>query len=135
MSPTIIIVLGFVGSVTVGLLVPLMYTYTAEHFSTNARATGVALTDGPGHVGGALAPVIVLSANAASGFSGAFIVTAAAGVLTGAMTLLGITATGRSLETGAAVLPYPARTHARMRPVARPMGTGPQIRFAASGTP
>jgi putative MFS transporter len=47
------------------------YTYTAEHFSTNARATGVALTDGLGHIGGALI-------------------------------LLGIRTTGRSLETTAA---------------------------------
>jgi MFS transporter, putative metabolite:H+ symporter len=98
-SPAIIIVFGFVASMTVGLLVPLLYTYTAEHFSTNARATGVALTDGLGHIGGALAPLIVLGANAAWGFSGAFIVMAISGVLAGALILLGIQATGRSLET------------------------------------
>jgi hypothetical protein len=51
-SPTIIIVFGFIASMTIGLLVPMLYTYTAEHFSTNARATGVALTDGLGHIGG-----------------------------------------------------------------------------------
>ena len=52
-SPTIIIIFGFIASTTIGLLVPVLYTYTAEHFSTNARATGVALTDGLGHVSGA----------------------------------------------------------------------------------
>jgi MFS transporter, putative metabolite:H+ symporter len=98
-SPAIIIVFGFIASMTVGLLVPLLYTYTAEHFSTNARATGVALTDGLGHIGGALAPLIVLGANSAWGFSGAFIVMAVCGVLTAVLILLGITATGRSLET------------------------------------
>jgi MFS transporter, putative metabolite:H+ symporter len=101
-SPAIIMVFGFVASVTVGLLVPLLYTYTAEHFSTNARATGVAMTDGLGHIGGALAPLIVLGANSAWGFSGAFIVMAISGVLAGALILLGIRATGRSLETATA---------------------------------
>ena len=97
-SPAIIIVFGFIASMTIGLLVPMLYTYTAEHFSTNARASGVALGDGLGHIGGALAPLIVLGANSAWGFSGAFIVMAVSGVLTAALVLLGIRATGRSLE-------------------------------------
>jgi MFS transporter, putative metabolite:H+ symporter len=101
-SPAVIIVFGFIASATVGLLVPLLYTYTAEHFATSARATGVALTDGLGHIGGALAPLIVLGANSAWGFEGAFIVMAITGVLTGALILLGIQATGRSLETATA---------------------------------
>jgi putative MFS transporter len=98
-SPAIIVVFGFIASMTVGLLVPLLYTYTAEHFATSARATGVAMTDGLGHIGGALAPLIVLGANAAVGFSGAFIVMAATGLLTAGLVLLGVRATGRSLET------------------------------------
>ena len=47
-SPAIIIIFGFIASTTIGLLVPMLYTYTAEHFSTNARATGVALRTGLG---------------------------------------------------------------------------------------
>ncbi len=101
-SPTIIIVFGFIASMTIGLLVPMLYTYTAEHFSTNARATGVALTDGLGHIGGALAPLIVLGANAAWGFSAAFLVMGISGFITAALILLGIRATGRSLEAATA---------------------------------
>ncbi len=101
-SPAMIMVFGFIASVTIGLLVPMLYTYTAEHFSTNARATGVALTDGLGHVGGALAPLIVLGANSAWGFSSSFLVMAISGFVAGALILFGIRATGRSLETATA---------------------------------
>jgi len=100
-SPTIIIIFGFIASTTIGLLVPMLYTYTAEHFSTNARHTGVALTDGLGHIGGALAALIVLGANSAWGFSGAFVM-AISGVAAGALILFGIRTTGRSLEATAA---------------------------------
>ncbi len=98
-SPTIIIVFGFIASLTIGLLVPMLYTYTAEHFPTSARATGVALSDGLGHVGGALCPLIILGANSAWGFSSAFLVMAITGFVAGALLLFGIRATGRSLET------------------------------------
>ncbi len=102
-SPAIIIIFGFIASTTIGLLVPTLYTYTAEHFSTNARATGVALSDGLGHIGGALAPLIVLGANTAWGFSSAFLVMAISGFLASALILLGIRATGTSLEAATEV--------------------------------
>ena len=100
-SPAIIIAIGFVASATIGLLVPLLYTYTAEHFATNARATGLAVSDGIGHIGGALAPLIVLGAYTAWGFSASFLVMGITGFVSAGLLLLGIRATGRSLEVTA----------------------------------
>ncbi len=100
-SPGVIIGVGFVASATIGLTVPLLYTYTAEHFPTNARATGVALSDGLGHIGGALAPLIVLGAVSAWGFSAGFLIMGITGFIAAGLALLGLTTTGRSLEATA----------------------------------
>jgi putative MFS transporter len=100
-SPGVIIGIGFLASATIGLTVPLLYTYTAEHFRTNARATGVALSDGLGHVGGAIAPLIVLGAASAWGFSAGFLIMGISGFVTAGLVLFGIATTGRSLEATA----------------------------------
>ncbi len=98
-SPTVIMALGFVASITIGLMVPLLYALTAEHFPTRARATGVSLTDGLGHIGGALAPVFILTAAHVGGFTEGFVVMAAAAGITALLLPLAIKATKRSLET------------------------------------
>ncbi len=98
-SPGVIIGLGFLATATIGLWDPIMYTLTGEHFPTRARNLGLACGDGIGHVGGAIAPAIVLSAFAAFGFGGAFYVMAATGLIATLLTLLTVRATGRSLET------------------------------------
>lgn len=74
-----VMIFGFIASATIGFLIPLLYTYTAEHFPHQFRATGIAVTDGVGHLGGAAAPLIVLTAADAWGFTGAFSVMAATG--------------------------------------------------------
>jgi putative MFS transporter len=62
----------------------------------------VALSDGLGHVGGAIAPLIVLGAASTWGFSSAFLVMAISGFVAAGLILLGIRATGASLEATAA---------------------------------
>lgn len=97
-TPWVIVVCGFIASTTIGLIVPILYTLTAEHFPTEARTTGVALTDGLGHIGGALAPLLVLTAYNRGGFAVAFALMGATGLVTAALLTRGVRITGRSLQ-------------------------------------
>ena len=74
--------LGFVASGTIGFFIPVLYTMTGEHFPTRVRATGVALSDGVGHLGGAFCGPIILGAESIYGFQGAFLTMAATGLMT-----------------------------------------------------
>ncbi len=71
-SPTLVIIAGFLFTSTIAMLSILGYVITAEHFPTRARSSGLAMCDGIGHFGGAIAPPITLACFAAWGFSGAF---------------------------------------------------------------
>jgi len=97
-SDLVIMVCGFIASTTIGLLIPILYTYTAENFPTGFRATGVSATDGIGHLGGALAPIIVLAVYHHWGFAVAFYTMAATGLMTAALLVLGVRTTRRSLD-------------------------------------
>ena len=97
--PALIMPVGFVASTTIGLMVPIMYTLTAEHFATVARTTGVALTDGLGHIGGAIAPLLVLLAADHMGFFGGMLVMALSGVVMLVLLPFTIRATGKALES------------------------------------
>ncbi|WP_460173135.1 MFS transporter [Vulcanisaeta sp. JCM 14467] len=57
-SPIVLTIGAFLGAFATAFAVPA-YTYTAELFPTRARASGFALADGVGHLGGAVVPFII----------------------------------------------------------------------------
>lgn len=101
-SPLVIIVSVFLISAALGFFLPLMYALTAESFPTRARATGVSLTDGIGHLGGAAGPIMALAAydwgGVGSGFTTVFLFMALSGLVTVLILPFTIKATRRSLE-------------------------------------
>lgn len=94
----ILVLAGFVASATIGLLIPILYTYTGENFPTGFRATGIAISDGIGHLGGAFCGQIIFGIYSFAGFTGAFTGMALTGILTAILILFGVRTTGRSLD-------------------------------------
>ena len=97
-SDNMLVVAGFFASATIGLFIPILYTYTGENFPTKIRATGIAITDGVGHLGGAFCGQIVFLIYNHYGFSGAFTGMAVTGLFAGILVLTGEKTTRRSLE-------------------------------------
>jgi len=89
---------GFLASATIGLLIPILYTYTGENFPTKIRATGISITDGVGHLGGAFCGQIIFLIYNYFGYSGAMTGMAVTGLIAGLLILTGKKTTRRSLE-------------------------------------
>jgi putative MFS transporter len=91
----------FLLTVALGFVIPLMYTLTNESFPTRARSTGVSLTDGLGHLGGAVGPVVATMLYAFGGpeygFASVFILIAATALAAALPMLLSTEATRQSL--------------------------------------
>lgn len=87
-SAGVIMVFGFIASLTIGFAVPIMYVYTAEHFASGHRARGVSIADGTGHIGGAIAPYVVLPAAGVS-FAWGMGIMAVTGVVAAVLVLFG----------------------------------------------
>jgi putative MFS transporter len=77
---------------------PPAYTYTSEIFPTSARATASAVGDGVGHLGGAIAPFIMLPLLAAAGAAPAVLLMGVFAVAAAVVLRFGPRTRGRSLE-------------------------------------
>lgn len=93
-SNILIMISEFIGAMTISSFVPLMYTYVGESFPTSFRSTGVALTDGFGHLGGAFCGQIIFFVAAFFKpmhleFQAAFCTMALSGLITAILLLFG----------------------------------------------
>jgi putative MFS transporter len=104
-NPLAIYALVFIVTVALGFVIPLMYTLTNESFPTGGRSSGVSLTDGLGHLGGAAGPIMATSLyaalGAASGFPGVFLMVAASGTVAALLMPFTISATRRAIGADA----------------------------------
>ncbi len=100
---SIILILGFIASASIALFIPQMYTYTTEIFPTACRATGVSITDGLGHLGGAFCGQIIFGVMALFpshlNFSIAFSLMGITGLITGILLIFGPRMTKEKLLT------------------------------------
>ena len=92
---------GFIASATISAVIPILYAYTAEHFPTMVRTTGVSITDGLGHLGGAICGQVVLGVYTLCqphGFAAAFSTMALTGVISALCVLAGKRVTGLAVH-------------------------------------
>ncbi|WP_298276416.1 MFS transporter [Ferroplasma sp.] len=66
----LIIIFGFMVFFTQGLWLPVMYAYSNEVFLTEGRSTAMGLTDGMGHIGGAISPYLLIPIALSAGILG-----------------------------------------------------------------
>ncbi len=89
---------SFLASLSLGIYLQVAYTYTAESYPTRARATGFALSDGIGHLGGAVGALLLPALVQRYSFFYGFVAIGVTGFLAGIIALFGPSSTGRELE-------------------------------------
>jgi MFS family permease len=93
------IMLGaFFASLALGLYLQVAYTFTSESYPTRARASGFALSDGIGHIGGALGALALPLVVSAFGFSIGFVAIGITGLIAGLIALTGPSVSRLALE-------------------------------------
>lgn len=89
---------SFLASFALGMYLQVAYTYTAESYPTRARATGFAMSDGIGHLGGAAGAIFLpLLVSGLSFFTG-FAIIGVTGLAAGILAVFGPSSTGKELE-------------------------------------
>ncbi|SLK10604.1 MFS transporter [Arthrobacter sp. P2b] len=86
----------------IAIMVTPAYTYTAEVFPTSVRGTAASICDGIGHLGGAVAPLVVIPVLASYGAVAACWAIIVCLVVSAAILLMGVKTKNRSLEEIAA---------------------------------
>ncbi len=97
-SNAIIIIGSFLAALSLGFYLQVAYTFTAESYPTRARASGFALSDGIGHLGGVLGALFIPVIVTTFGFSTGFITIGITGLIAGIISLLGPSASRLTLE-------------------------------------
>ncbi|MGC8608770.1 MAG: MFS transporter [Thermoplasmata archaeon] len=96
--PSTIFAGSFLASMGLGMYLQVAYTYTAENYPTRGRASGFGLTDGLGHIGGALGALLLPVLVATYSFKFGFTFIAVTGLLAGIIALAGPKASRKYLE-------------------------------------
>lgn len=89
---------AFLASLALGLYLQVAYTFTSESYPTRARSSGFALSDGIGHIGGAIGALALPLVVSALGFSFGFVSIGVTGLIAGLIALAGPSATRLKLE-------------------------------------
>jgi MFS family permease len=88
----------FLASFALGLYLQIAYTYTAESYPTRARSSGFALSDGLGHLGGAIGALALPIMVSTLGFGAGFAAIGITGLVAGTIALSGPRSSGLALE-------------------------------------
>ncbi|WP_435260573.1 MFS transporter [Streptomyces sp. 1222.5] len=89
---------SFLAALALGMFLQGAYTFTAESFPTRARSSGFAMSDGIGHLGGAVGALLLPVTVSQLSFFAGFAIIGMTGLLAGLLAVAGPVTTNRRLE-------------------------------------